>query len=78
MRAQSIIGILLGTLATAAIAQVASAPVEPKGAGNVQVEEAVTAANRATAANSVNGAAPRDEATPADAPNGVAPIEPKL
>lgn len=78
MRAQSVFGILLGTLATAALAQVAGAPIEQKGAGNVQVEEAVTASNRAALANSTNSAAPRDEATPADAPNGVAPIEPKL
>ena len=82
MRAQSVIGVLLGALATAALAQVATAPIEQKGGANSQIDEATPADNRTTPANGaapVNSSAPKDEAVPADPPaNGVAPIEPKL
>lgn len=81
MRTQSIVGILLGTLATAALAQVAAAPIEQKDRGNVQVDEAAPASNVARTGNVMppgNASAPKDEAVPADPPpNAAAPVEPK-
>jgi len=76
MRTQTVFAVVLGGLATAAFAQVASAPVERKALANApSSDEAVPAANRVAPANT---AAPSDEAVPAPPPNGVAPIEPKL
>ena len=79
MRAQTMIGVLLGALATAALAQVATAPVEQKG-GNVQVNEAAPASNQVLGNRPTpsSSATPRDEAVPADPPpNSAVPIEPK-
>ena len=69
MRARSILAIGLGTLAAAALAQVAGAPIEPKSGGNTAANDALPA-NRAAPANLT-------EEPSAPAPNTAAPIEPK-
>ncbi len=81
MRTQSVVGVLLGTLATAALAQVATAPSEQKDRGNIQVDEAAPASNVARTGNVIppaNASAPKDEAVPAaPPPNAASPVKPK-
>lgn len=76
MRAQSVIGIVLGALATAALAQVAVTPLEQKG-GNVQADADAPAGNQAAGneAAPANSAAPKNEAVAQ--PEAVTPTEPK-
>jgi hypothetical protein len=70
MRAPSLIVVVAGSLAVAALAQTATR-IEPKTSPNVQAEPV---GNRAAPANTT---APGAEPTPTPPSNGVAPLEPK-